>query len=209
VIALIRSRRSIRDGFVDAPVPGHVIEDIVACGLCAPSSKNAQSWRIHVVTRRSMLRELADTVQHANGADRYVPIDPMTGDPRPGLVSTVNESAEVLRRVPLGLFIESYGDFSGGRRSLAESQHVSPGMGLIGFALDMIGIGALLQSMWLAAEAHGLRGVFMGDVLVAEAEISKRLGLDGDLLGVLALGYAPHGVAMPKALAPGRVVRHS
>ena len=29
----------------------------------------------------------------------------------------------------------------------------------------------------------------MGDVLIAEKEIRQRLGLDGDLVGVLALGY--------------------
>lgn len=209
MIATIRGRRSIREGFTGAPVPEEVIEEILHSGLCAPSSKNAQPWRLHVVTADATLREIADCVEHSKGAERYVPIDPLTGEPRPGLVSTVVESAEVLRQVSLGIFVESVWSFSGGREALAAAGDSERRGALVGFALDMLGIGALLQSMWLAAESHGLRGVFMGDVMIAERSIASLLGLEGDLLGVLALGYAPNGVAAPRRISQGRVVRHA
>ncbi|ORX17356.1 hypothetical protein AWC27_17985 [Mycobacterium szulgai] len=54
----------------------------------------------------------------------------------------------------------------------------------------MLGIGAAVENMWLAANALGLGAVFMADVLVAEDAIKRKLGIGGDLVGVLSLG--PH-----------------
>jgi nitroreductase len=209
VIETICGRRSIREGFLRTPLPPAVVDDVVRAGLAAPSSKNHQPWRVHVVTNRVVLTELADAVQHAKGADRYVPFDPQTGQPRQGLASTVAESADVLRQVPLGLFVESHRSFSGGRQALLGADDERRRSAVIGFALDMVGIGTLVQSMWLAACAHGVSGVFMGDVMIAEQTIGERLRMEGDLMGVLALGYAPGVEPQPKALAAGRVVHHA
>jgi hypothetical protein len=59
-----------------------------------------------------------------------------------------------------------------------------------GFGLEMIGIGAAIENMWLAAEALGVRVAFMGDVAIAEGGIRAALGIAGDLAGVLALGFS-------------------
>jgi nitroreductase len=190
VIAALLARRSIRDGFDGRPVPASVLREIVRCGLAAPSSKNAQPWRIHVVTDRLMLGSLADAVEHAEGADEYVPHDPATGRPRPAYVSTVRESAQVLREVPAAIFIENRGLFSNGRSALASASRPVLADSLVGFGLEMIGIGAAIENMWLAAEALGVRVAFMGDVVVAEDYIGGVLGIAGDLVGVLALGFS-------------------
>jgi nitroreductase len=207
VLQTILGRRSIRWGFDDRSVPDDVVEQILHCGLRAPSSKNAQPWRIHVVSDRALLSELARAVLGGRHAERYVPIDPKTGEPRPDWDSTVAESAEVLARVPLGLFVENRGKFSDGRRTVAEADDDVRASALIGYGFEMIGLGAAIQSMWLAASELGLVGVFMGDVLIAEEEIRTRLGMRGDLAGVLALGYSD-GIPSPKELAPDRIVRH-
>src|SRR5687767_974071 len=112
VLDVIGGRRSIRYGYSERPIPDEVIRDIVRCGLSAPSSKNAQPWRLHVVRSSSALKELAEAVQNAKEASTYVPVDPETGKPRPDWPSTVAESAEVLRQVPLGIFVENRGEFS-------------------------------------------------------------------------------------------------
>ncbi len=67
-------------------------------------------------------------------------------------------------------------------------------LALVGFGLEMMGIGGAVQNMWLTAVELGLVGVFMGDVMVAETEVRHLLGLDADLVGALALGY-PIGAA--------------
>lgn len=190
VIAALLGRRSTREGFVGRPVPMSAMRQIVRCGLAAPSSKNAQPWRMHVVTDRAELGRLADSVEHADGASEYVPHDPATGQPRPAYVSTVRESAQVLRDVSAAIFMENRGLFSNGRTGLASASQPALVGSLVGFGLEMIGIGAAVENMWLAAEALGVRVAFMGDVAIAEDAIRDRLKIAGDLVGVLALGFS-------------------
>lgn len=190
VIAAMLARRSIREGFDGQPIPEPVLREIVRCGLAAPSSKNAQPWRMHVVTDRATLAALAGAVDRAEGVDEYVPHDPATGRPRPAYVSTVRESAQVLREVAAAIFIENRGLFSNGRAGLIAAARPALAGSLVGFGLEMIGIGAAVENMWLAAEASGVRVAFMGDVVIAEKEIGAALGITGDLAGVLALGFS-------------------
>ena len=190
VIAAMLARRSIREGFDRQLIPEPVLREVVRCGLAAPSSKNAQPWRMHVVTNRATLGALADAVDHAVGVDDYVPHDPATGRPWPAYVSTVRESAQVLREVAAAIFIENRGLFSNGRAGLITATRPALAGSLVGFGLEMIGIGAAIENMWLAAEALGVRVAFMGDVVIAEDEIGAELGMAGELAGVLALGFS-------------------
>jgi nitroreductase len=207
-VALLRGQRSVREGFEDRPVADDVLEDVLACGLTSPSSKNAQPWRLHVVDEQAELREVARLVRTAAGAPDYVPVDPVTGTGHLRWTSTVQESAAVLDEVPVAIFIENRGEFSGGRSVLGAATPENLRMALTGYAFEVLGLGACIQRMWLAAGAHGLQGVFMGDVVVAEDAIAERLGLEGDLVGVLALGYAPAAPERSRTLLPDRVVRH-
>lgn len=190
VITAMLARRSIREGFSRQPIPGSVMREIVRCGLAAPSSKNAQPWRMHIVADRAMLGSLADAIESAEGADEYVPHDPATGRPRSAYVSTVRESASVLREVAAAIFIENRGLFSNCRAGLLSATRPALAGSLVGFGLEMIGIGAAIENMWLAAEALGVRVAFMGDVVIAEDAIRRALGIAGDLVGVLALGFS-------------------
>lgn len=185
----ILARRSTRTGFVAREVDVALIEDIIRCGLAAPSSKNGEPWRFHVVTDRSLLCAIADAMESAEEIDTYVPHDPTTGAPHRDLVSSVAESAQVLRDVPLGIIIENRAPFSGGRDVLLAAEPVARKRGIFGYALEFAGLGAALQNLWLAAIEAGLVGTFMGDIAIAERWIQEQLGLDGELLGVLALGY--------------------
>jgi nitroreductase len=190
IIAALLSRRSIRSGFTGQPVAREVLEQVLACGLAAPSSKNAQPWRFHVVDDRAVLDELADVVATAKGVEGYVPHDPRTGAPYPQYRSTVVESAQVLREAPATIWIENLGAFSAGRSTLVSVPAEALASTLEGYAFELLGVGAALQNLWIAANAVGLAAAFMGDVVIAEHVIGPRLGVQGDLLGVLALGYS-------------------
>jgi nitroreductase len=207
----ILTRRSVREGFQDQAVPQDVLEQIITAGLAAPSSKAAQPWRMHVVTARETLDELGHAVASARGADSYVPVDPATGKARPDWSSTVAESARVLYSVPVAIFIENIGRFSGGRHNVASGDDAVREDALVGYGFEMIGHGIAIGNMWLAAIELGLSGVFMGDVLIAEGFIQDRLGMSGDLVGVVALGYAPDQASSlrPQRLEADRVVWHS
>ena len=85
------------------------------------------------------------------------------------------QSADVLAQVSLGLFVENIGAFSAGRHTVAAAPDAYRVNALVGYGFEMIGLGAAIQSMWLAAGELGLAGVFMGDVLIAEDAIRERL----------------------------------
>lgn len=197
VTRAILARRSIRAGFADGPLPDGVVEEIVACGLAAPSSKNSQPWRLHAVTDRALLRGIADAVVAQRNVATYVPHDPATGNPRPEYRSTVLDSGHVLAAVPLAVFVENLGPFSRGIEGLVASDERRLRSALFGFGLEMVGVGAAIENMWLAATALGLSAALLGDVAIAEPEIAAALGLHGDLVGALAIGRSDAGPFPP------------
>lgn len=189
-IDLILRRRSIRETFTKEPVHLQDLVRIVDCGLAAPSSKNAQPWRFHIVQDRSLLDLIAEFVRDAKGAGDYGPRPhPSTGLRREHFPSTVIESVEILRIAPVGIFVENRGVFSGRKKQLTATGGTVGHRAIAGYGSEMLGIGAAVENMWLAANTIGLGAVFMADVLVAEEAIRQRLGMAGDLVGVLSVGY--------------------
>lgn len=206
---VIRSRTSVRTGYTSTPISQEALNEILQCGLCAPSSKDAQPWRLHVVEDRAVLAAIADDVAGAEKVETFVPADPLTEEPRKDLVSTVLESADVLRSVPVGVFIENRGEFSRSRKVVAMAQRDKLENLLIGFSLEAVGLGAAIENMWLAALELGLSAVFMGDILIAESAIQTRLGATGDMVGVLAIGESTSVVTKHRTIKEDRYVLHS
>jgi nitroreductase len=190
LVDLILRRRSVREGYLDQEVPREVLERVVACGLSGPSSKGSSPVRLTVVTGAPRLTRLARLVANAPGWQEYVPHDPATGKPRPEWQSSVQESAAVLASAPAAIFVVNGGPFSGGRRALLDAEPAARELAITGYELELAGLGAALENLWLAALADGLSAAFLGDIGVAEISLRKELGLEGDLLGVLVLGYA-------------------
>jgi nitroreductase len=123
----------------------------------------------------------------------------------------VSKSADVLRSVPAAILVENRGPFSGGRSAILRSSPAAQALAIVGYELELAGLGAAIQNMWLAANALGLSAVFLGDIAVGEPAIRDRLELSGDLLGALAMGFlteAPegsNGTPPPAALDPDLV----
>ena len=189
ILELILRRRSIREGYLDREVPHEILERVVACGLSGPSSKGANPVRLTVVTDRARLMHLADLMRSAPNGNFFTPHDPRTGLAHPTWESSVSQSADVLASAAAAVFVANSGPFSGGRRSFLEAEPRARELALIGFELELAGMGAALENMWLAANAQGLAAAFLGDVGVAETSIQRELGPTGDLLGALVLGY--------------------
>jgi nitroreductase len=207
-IRTIHARRSIRRGFRDDAIDDATLEAILDCGCAAPSSKDDQPWVIHAVRDRAVLGSVAEAMIQDARANDYLPVDPATGQPRASHASSVHESADVLRNVPLGLFMESSGSFSGGRSHLGQHEAAHIREALVGYGFEVFGVAAAVQNMWLAAQSLGLVGVFLGDVVIAESAVHATLSLRGDLVGVLALGRSTARPEAPRRRLDGRVVIH-
>ena len=203
-ITAVLTRRSLRRGFTAQRVDGDVITRIVDCALHAPSSKDDQPWRIHAVTEPQFGEVIARAMESSPRIARYVPVDPITGTARSGYESSVIDSASVLRAATLWLVVENAGAFSGGRAALGRGAPGALAEALIGYSFEYLGIGAAIQNMWLAAHSLGLGGTFVGDALIVEDEIRAHLGIEGELAGILALGYTSAGPHAEKVVAPGR-----
>ena len=178
-IRAILDRRSVREGFTGREVPRDVLAAVVACGLAAPSSKNAQPWRLHVVSDRQVREEIATAAVAAEGADSYTPRDPVTGMPWPNWTSTVDLSAGVLRDCGAAIFVENLGEFSRGRGTLATVPRSHLVGSLVGYTFEVLGIGMAIENMWVAAAALGLGGSYLGDIVIVEELVRERLGLRG------------------------------
>ncbi len=205
VLEAIKTRRSIRK-FKDTPIPEDLLKKVIECGLIAPSAKNSQPWRLHVVTGKETLKKVAGLLLSNPKAKESGPIDPKTGEPNPNFTPTVVESANVLKSAPVAIFVENHSPVMGGRKGVIESPHVE--QAIFGLQFELMGIGASVENMLLAAHSMGLGGVFMGDPVLEEDNIKKLLRIQGDLVGVVALGYTDEKDLWDKPLEKNRVVYH-
>lgn len=192
MIEQIMARRSYRRRFSDHRITREDLELITACGLAAPSSKNAQPWRFHVVTNRHLLTEIAGAVRSSTDAPNYHPVSHKTNTDR--WESTVVESANILENAPAAIFIENLSYFAGGRNTSTKLRSNDLRNWVIAYGFEMIGLGAAIENMWLAAESLGMSTVFLGDIGVEERFICERLSFSGDLVGAQVLGHAMDSV---------------
>ena len=174
---------------------------MTSCGLAAPSSKNAKPWRFHVVQDTAVLDAIADALASAPDIENYVPHNPRTGLPHEHWASSVVESADQLLGVPAAIFIENRGVFSGGKKTLRSAPADVVRESFTSYSFECIGLGTAIENMWLGAISLGLSGFFMGDVLIAEEEIAEMLRIDGDVVGVLGIGYST-ATPLPARLSP-------
>ena len=206
-VDVILERRSVRSGFRSESIPSDHLQLIADCGLAAPSSKAAQPWRLHLVTARNLLTQVAALVTAAEGGDAFVPIDPTTGAPHQW-ESTVVESADIFRAVPAAIFVENLGPVSGGRaHAAAAPAHLRQNM-LIGYGLEYLGLGAAIENLQLAATALGYGTTFVGDIMIAAPGICDLFGMTGDLVGAVTIGRSDTP-ANPRRLASDRLVYHT
>ncbi len=63
IIKAIKERRSVR-AYKDKPIEKEKINEIVECGLWAPSARNLQTWKFVVVTDKALIKEIGKRIQN-------------------------------------------------------------------------------------------------------------------------------------------------
>jgi nitroreductase len=189
VLEAMEGRRSVRF-FLNREVPRDVLEGVINCAIRAQSASNVQPWEF-MVLRGAKLRELGSLLQ---GLYRDRP--PSYGKtPSPEIPEVFRRRMEkqVESQKPLleqlGLTRASMGeramDFYGAPAAILLLMHK---------ALDpsqMIGIGAAIQNLALAAHGLGLGTCTVSMILFYGKEIMQHLEIPKDyrLVTSIAVGY--------------------
>jgi nitroreductase len=183
----IAARRSIRK-FKDTPIPGGMIEAILAAASQAPSGKNRQPWRFVVVKegrRAEMLarmREGLDAVK-ARGED----------------AGSAEWSAKVMGQAPVTVFVFNPEGLPPWMPHTVEQ--------LFWDLVDTQSIGAAIQNMLLAAQSLGLGSLWICDVFSAYEELRSWMGEKGAMIAAVSFGYPDEAPAARPRKAMGDIAR--
>lgn len=163
LLKVISDRRSIRK-YKNVEISKDIVEDIINCGILAPSAKNRQPWRFIVLTGEKK-NHIADIMENrlTNGEIRYdkkiLKYD-----------NSVCSTAKVIKEASTIILILREKDDNW----------------IIG---DNLSIGACVENMCLRATDLGLGSLWIRDTLYSNKEILKYIGKENmELNCALVLG---------------------
>lgn len=173
----IYTRRSIRK-YKQDQVSEEILERILDAGRMAPSGKNKQPWRFLVYggERKAQLLEIMQ-----KGLEREQKREAMLPASGYGLPDAFH-TLEIMKKAPIIIMVVNpYGKnpFSG---ITADDRFTE--------IIDSLSVGASIQNMLLKAQALGLGTLWVGNTCFAYAELIEYMGIEGQLMGAIALGYA-------------------
>lgn len=171
-IQAIETRRSIRK-FKTDPVPREHLEQILEAARLAPSSCNNQTWKFLVLGPESRERALGTM-------DRVIREKMENGGNRQTLAGAAR-TLRIMKAAPELIFVVNPDAGS----MLAPIEGMDHAMEL----LDTVSVGAAVENLILEAETLGLGTLWIGFTIVAYDEIVEALGISGQLLCSVAVGY--------------------
>jgi nitroreductase len=195
VLEALHARRSVR-AFRPDPIPRALVEDILRDAVRAPSGTNIQPWKVHIVTGEIRHRLVAEVLRHSetNPPDTRAEF-PRAGKRKEPYVSRMR----TLGKRMYGLIGVPKGDEAANRAQWARNyKFFDAPVGLI-FTIDkdldcmsFLDTGMFMQSIMLAAKAHGLDTCAQGAWNNYWTVTRRILGVpDGEyIVAGIALGYA-------------------
>jgi nitroreductase len=189
-LTCLRERKTCR-GFLPAPVPPAVLEDIITDAAWAPSASNQQPWHFHIIEGPALER-LNQSIKKAHQEQRKG-YDPSKGKTIPSCY--VERTKKLFKGIRP--FIARLGD---GNASFIESGsfrfYEAPTVVLITMHRDMpavryMDIGMAAQNLMLSAHARNLGTCAIALTLLYEDAITSELKLSPDIVPALfiALGH--------------------
>ncbi len=186
MIDAIYKRRSIRH-FIQKPISDEILHPILEAGMWAPSEKNQQPWKFVVIRgteRRAMVRCLKDGIAKNRkgdgifaGYDKFIP--------------SAIYTARILEQAPVIVFVLNTEGFDP-----LESRNPAE---LLKEFSDIESISAAVQNMCLAATDLGVGSLWTCNIFFAYHELKEWLGIPGEPVAALALGYTDKEVRpMPR-----------
>ncbi|KKR06672.1 MAG: nitroreductase [Parcubacteria group bacterium GW2011_GWC2_39_14] len=185
LLQFINTRRSIRS-FTKRKVTKKQLEQIAEAGLRAPSSKNAQPWYLVVLQGKEKNR-IADCIRDDMKNYDCVPTNVTDGKKIKGMFDSTNESIKIIEESSAVILIFNREVYSQGF-SEAKGKRIDARQ-LYTYAVEVLGLGACMQNILLAAHAQNLGAVAMADVYPGAVKIKKLFKLEYQFMIGVAIGY--------------------
>jgi len=170
------NRRSIRK-YTHQAVSKADIEKIIQAGILAPSAKNRQPWKYIVYTdeaKRSLLVEMEKGLRRERDGKTLLP---KSHTALPDAFHTLN----VMREAPVLIIIVN-------QNGKSPFQSIDPEE-RIAEVCDTLSIGASVQNMLLTATELGYGTLWIANTCFAYDELVQHIGIPGQLVGAISLGY--------------------
>ncbi len=194
VIEAIRRRKSVR-GFKPDPVPRDLIVKILDAAARSPSTMNTQPWGITVVGGKAMEDIKRGNIEAMNSGAKpmgEVPLNPFDGDYRQ---RQVDLAIELFRLMSITR------EDKAGRASWMQRGYrfFDAPVGIIltmdktldNSPMSLLDIGAIMQTICLVAESHGLSTCIEDQAVMFPQVVRKVTGMPDSkkMVIAIALGY--------------------
>ncbi|MDZ7893389.1 MAG: nitroreductase [Rhodoferax sp.] len=192
---LIQARKSIR-GYLQKPVPRHLIREIIEVAKWAPSSMNTQPWHVHVVTGAPL-----DRIREGNTHNMLAGVPPKRDFPMKEAYEGVHRRRQIDIAVQLFDAMGIERDDKARRTDwvmrgfrqfdapvslvLTYDKYLEPA------AISQFDLGALSHAIVLAAWERGLGCVINGQGIMQSAVVREHAGIpdDQNIMICIATGY--------------------
>lgn len=207
---LMRSRRSVRSFAPDRPVSMALLQQVIATAAQAPSNSNTQPWQLHVLAGDALAALSAALRQACEGGG--APAFSHFPDPLPSRMAA--HQGDFGSRYYAALGIDRADTAARHTQTMRNYDFFGAPMGLVLTtdrslrAHSWMDCGLFLQSLMLAAQAHGLATCPQVSFARFDELIGRHLGLPADeqvICGV-SLGYAMADAAVNQMDMPRRAV---
>ncbi|MCX6001962.1 MAG: nitroreductase [Chloroflexi bacterium] len=206
VIKALNSRRSIR-GFKKDPVPKDVIHKILEAAVRTPSGMNTQPWEF-VVASGKVLDEIREECSKLFNEGSF-PTNDMLRKPYEGIYRQrqVDLAMEIFKIIGISREDKEARKkwmLRGFRFFDSPCQIVICAEKEMQYHLDMLGIGAMCQSICLAALDFGLGTCIADQGIMYDQVWRKHAGIPETkrLIAGITIGYPDEGFAVNKMITP-------
>ncbi len=173
----IKNRRSIRKYKPDA-VSRELIESIINAAGLAPSAKNRQPWKYIVYTGNEK-NKLTDVMEGALIKEQKQ--HNLLPNSQYGLPDAFN-TLKIMRTAPVIIIVMN-------TNGTCPFEAADPDTRITEIC-DILSIGASIENILLKATDLGLGTLWIANTCFAYKGLMKFIGLKGQLVGAVALGYA-------------------
>lgn len=195
-IETVRSRRSVKQRFIERPVGDDVLEQVIEAATWAPSPHNSQPWSFVVIRDNAVKRKLAESMALAWRRD--LKQDSTPGDERERRIA---ESIDRISNAPVLLLVcltkEHMQKYRDERRQKCE------------YIMAVQSVAAAIQNLLLAAHELRLGSCWMCAPLFSQGSVRETLGIPRHVepQALVTLGYFEGSIEAPPRKSMAEIVR--